>query len=268
MKKTKTILFTMGVFVSIVLTVTYFAGGNLDDEISSYNGVDKAVIIDQLHKDIPSLYFQNKAQTLLENAGYQVDLFTTEDITVDFYKKLPTMNYKFIVFRTHSVAFGTVENSASLLTGEIYNIESHIDGQLSGQLKKAVPFLADHVREVGWAALANQTYFTIGSKAVNEMMQGNFDKSIVILGGCDTLSGNNLADSFLKRGASVVIGWDGLISSSDNDRTILELLEKILSDGEDISNAVESTKENFVSRTQYSPTLKYFLNNDGASNDF
>jgi len=28
MKKTKTILFTMGVFVSIVLTVTYFAGGD------------------------------------------------------------------------------------------------------------------------------------------------------------------------------------------------------------------------------------------------
>jgi len=254
MKKTKTILFTMGVFVSIVLTVTYFAGGNLDDEISSYNGVDKAVIIDQLHKDIPSLYFQNKTQTLLEDAGYQVDLFTTEDITVDFYKKLPTMNYKFIVFRTHSVALGTV-------AGEIYNIESHIDEQLLGQLKKAVPFLPDYVEEVGWGALVNQTYFTIGSKAVNEIMQGEFDKSIIILGGCDTLSGRNLADSFLERGASAVIGWDGLIGSDDNDRTILELLEKILSDGEDISNAVESTKENFVSHTQYSPTLKYFLNN-------
>jgi len=258
MKKSKTILFTTGVFVSIILTVTYFAGGNLYDEIFSYNGVDKAAIVDQLHKDIPNLQFQNKAQTLLEDAGYQVDLFTTEDIT---YKKLPTMNYKFIVFRTHSVALGTVENSASLLTGEIYNIESHIDEQLLGQLKKAVPFLPGYVEEVGWGALVNQTYFTIGSKAVNEIMQGEFDKSIIILGGCDTLSGRNLADSFLERGASAVIGWDGLIGSDDNDRTILELLEKILSDGEDISNAVESTKENFVSRTQYSPTLKYFLNN-------
>jgi len=261
MKKSKTILFTTGVFVSIILTVTYFAGGDLYDGDFSYNGVDKAAIVDQLHKDIPNLQFQNKAQTLLEDAGYQVDLFTTEDITVDFYKKLPTMNYKFIVFRTHSVALGTVENSASLLTGEIYNIESHIDEQLLGQLKKAVPFSYDHVEKVGWEALVNQTYFTIGSKAVNEIMQGEFDKSIIILGGCDTLSGRNLADSFLKRGASAVIGWDGLIGFRDNDRTILELLEKILSDGEDISNAVESTKENFVSRTPYSPTLKYFSNN-------
>ena len=261
MKKSKTILFTTGVFVSIILTVTYFAGGDLYDGNFSYNGVDKAAIVDQLHKDIPNLQFQNKAQTLLEDAGYQVDLFTTEDITVDFYKKLPTMNYKFIVFRTHSVALGTVENSASLLTGEIYNIESHIDEQLSGQLKKAVPFLYDHVEKVGWEALVNQTYFTIGSKAVNEIMQGEFDKSIIILGGCDTLSGRNLADSFLKRGASAVIGWDGLIGFRDNDRVILELLEKILSDGEDISNAVESTKENFVSHTPYSPTLKYFSNN-------
>jgi len=262
MKKTKTILFTTGVILSIVLTVTYFAEESLYDEIFSYNGVDKAAIVDQLHKDIPNLQFQNKTQTLLEDAGYQVDLFTTEDITVDFYKKLPTMNYKFIVFRTHSIAAGTVETSASLLTGEIYNIESHVDEQHRGQLKKAVPFLPDYVEEAGWETLANQTYFTIGSRAVNEIMQGDFDKSIIILGGCWTLSDPNLlAHSFLKRGASAVIGWDGLIGSNDNDRTILELLEKILSNGEDIRNAVESTKENFVSHTPYSPTLKYFSNN-------
>jgi len=104
----------MGLFVSIVLTVIYFTDGNLYDENFSSNDIDKAAIIDQLHKDIPNLHFQNKTQTLLEDAGYQVDLFTTEDITVDFYKKLPTMNYKFIVFRTHSIAFGTIENSARL----------------------------------------------------------------------------------------------------------------------------------------------------------
>ena len=130
MKKPKNILFTVWLFVSIVLIVTYFAEESLYDEIFSYNGVDKAAIVDQLHKDIPNLQFQNKTQALLEDAGYQVDLFTTEDITVDFYKKLPTMNYKFIVFRTHSIEAGTVETSASLLTGEVYNIESHVKEQL------------------------------------------------------------------------------------------------------------------------------------------
>ena len=252
----------MGVFVSIVLAVTYFTAGNLYDENFSSNDIDKAAIIDQLHTDIPNLHFQNKTQILLEDAGYQVDLFTTEDITVDFYKKLPTMNYKFIVFRTHSIAFGTIENSASLLTGEKYDVESHLREQLLKQVGKAVPFLPDYVDKVGWSAITNQTYFTIGAKAVNEIMEGDFEKSIIILGGCDTLSGHNLADSFLKRGASVVIGWDGLISSNDNDRTILRLLENILSNGEDINNAVGLINENFVSRTQYSPTLKYISNND------
>ena len=251
----------MGLFVSIVLTVTYFVEGNLYDEIFSNNDIDKAAIIDQLHKDIPNLHFQNKTHTLLEDAGYRVDLFTTEDITVDFYKKLPTMNYKFIVIRTHSIAYGTVEDSASLLTGEIYDSESHLEEQHLGQLKKAVPFLPDYVEKVGWEALVNKTYFTIGSKAVNEIMEGEFEKSIIILGGCDTLSGSNLADSFLERGASVVIGWDGLIGSRDNDRAILQLLENILSNEEDINNAVELTKENFVFHTRPSPTLKYFSNN-------
>ncbi len=250
----------MGVFVSIVLAVTYFTEWNLYDENFSSNDIDKAAIIDQLHTDIPNLHFQNKTQTLLEDAGYQVDLFTTEDITVDFYKKLPTMNYKFIVIRTHSIAFGTIEDSASLLTGEIYDVELHLREQLLKQVGKAVPFLPDYVDKVGWSTLTNQTYFTIGAKAVNEIMEGDFEKSIIILGGCDTLSGPNLADSFLKRGASVVIGWDGLISSNDNDRTLLQLLENILSNGEDINNAVELINENFVSRSQYSPTLKYISN--------
>jgi len=114
-------------------------------------------------------------------------------------------------------------------------------------------------------------YFRVGEYNVRETKFSLVDSTALLMSSSSerifskssriVLSGRNLADSFLKRGASAVIGWDGLIGFRDNDRVILELLEKILSDGEDISNAVESTKENFVFRTQYSPTLKYFLNN-------
>jgi len=50
----------------------------------------------------------------LEKAGYQVDVFTTKDITVDFFKNLPQMNYEFVVIRTHGVADFGNENSITI----------------------------------------------------------------------------------------------------------------------------------------------------------
>jgi len=66
--------------------------------------IKKAAIIDQLDRDLPNPYYQNQTMSYFIQAGYDVDLYTTEDITVDFYKELPSMDYDFIVFRSHSLA--------------------------------------------------------------------------------------------------------------------------------------------------------------------
>ena len=58
----------------------------------------RAAIIDQLHDDIPNFELQANATRMLEDAGYEVDLYTTKDITVGFYKNLPSMNYHFILY--------------------------------------------------------------------------------------------------------------------------------------------------------------------------
>jgi len=52
--------------------------------------IKKAVIIDQLYQDFPNESFQQNATKLLTDGGYEVDLFTTADITIDFYKELPS----------------------------------------------------------------------------------------------------------------------------------------------------------------------------------
>jgi len=108
------------VFLSILVVVTLvIISINLELEFIqienlSYDGIPRAAIIDQLHNDKPNKDYQQNVTEYLQTAGYQVDLYTTNDITVDFYKKLPSMNYKFIVFRTHSLGNGTIEESASL----------------------------------------------------------------------------------------------------------------------------------------------------------
>jgi len=49
------------------------------------NPIKKAAIIDQLHDELPNEDWQKKAKELLDSGGYeQIDLFTTEDITVDY----------------------------------------------------------------------------------------------------------------------------------------------------------------------------------------
>jgi len=187
-----------------------------------------------------------------------VDLYTTKDVTVDFYKNLPSMNYEFIVIRTHSLREGSVGPSSSLFTGEHYTEEKYIRAQLFGQVGKGVPYLPQEVEEVGWQALANQTYFVLGSKHVDDLMSGSFSSSVIIMGGCDTLSGPLLAESLILRGASSVVGWDGLVSASDNDRVIIALLNEIFVNKEKINNAVELVMQNFESHSKYSPILKYY----------
>ncbi len=112
--------------------------------ITSTSSPDKqprqlAAIIDQIHDSIPNKSFQQKALEYLENAGYDVDVYTTEDITVDFYKKLPSMNYKFIYIRTHSLEeVAKSQNSTFLFTGEKYKVNKYIQEQLFNQVGTGV----------------------------------------------------------------------------------------------------------------------------------
>jgi len=164
-KISSTKILGLTIWVTAIILISIFLLQNLDDNQSSPSvTIIKAAIIDQLHDDLPNPYFQNKTTEYLMTAGYEVDLYITEDITVDFYKTLPSKKYDFIVVRSHSVAPGTVEESASLFTGEIYSESKYIQEQLFGQIGKAVPFLPSEVEETGWAPLVNKTYFVGGSK--------------------------------------------------------------------------------------------------------
>ena len=54
-------------------------GSIIQNESYSNNGIPRAAILDQLHNDIPSKDFQEKATEYLETAGYEVDIYTTEE---------------------------------------------------------------------------------------------------------------------------------------------------------------------------------------------
>jgi len=218
-----------------------------------------AVIIDQLHDFIPNPYFKEKAIQYLELAGYKVDVFTTEDITVDFYKNLPSLNYKYIVIRTHGLEDVNYNNATYLFTGEKYDINKYIPEQLSNQLGKGAPIYGEerNLIEEKNEDLEDRMYFLVGSKLVDELMVGKFPDSIILIGGCESVRNKDLAKSLILRGASEIVGWDRTIGSNENDRIMLEFLEKTLVDKEKIQDVVIELNDKFSSELQFSSELNY-----------
>jgi len=269
----------ISVFVGIIAIV----GGGITyasfETSSSDETILKAVIIDQLYDDVPNDYFNRKATKYLEDAGYQVDFYTTENATVNLFKKLPSINYQFIVMRTHAVESNTDGNkSVMIFTGEKYSEKKYISEQLMGHLKKGVPILErtfsiNEKNSTGWIQINETTkmitspvnyveeseeYFLVSPQMIINGMEGTFPNSTVLLGGCSTLKNTSMAESFLKKGASEVVGWSDLVSSSDNDKALLKLLEKILVDEKSTQTALDEIMTDWKSDPNYNSTMQYF----------
>jgi len=248
-----------------------------DAEMETFDLPLKAAIIDQLYEDYPNEDFHQKATEYLETAGYQVDVFTTESITVDFYKSLPKKNYQFVVVRTHGVV-GSEDGSVMLFTGERYTEDQYIQEQLFGHVLKGTPFLersfeASKHDSSEWV-IVNDTYrylktpvqieddsvgdyFVISPKLVSESMDGKFPGTIFVLGGCNTMQDTSMAESLVKRGASTVVGWEVPISSAQNDFTLLKVLKETLINDMDIKDAVDFVMETEFRHPPKIP-LKYY----------
>ena len=249
------------------------------NNINSLDSIPKAAIIDQLYDDVPHDKFHEKASKLLESVGYQVDIFTTKDITVDFYKKLPLLNYKLVVVRSHGVADQNDKNSVALFTGEKYVTDDYISEQLFGQVKKGAPlvevdFLANGT-DSDWVIVndtyrtltvpaktitkSDEEYFLITPTFVDTAMEGKFSQTIFVLGGCSTMRTDTMAQSLIKRGASSVVGWDNTVGSSDNDVLMLMLLEELLVNNMTMKDAADSVMKKVpIENLMYPARLKVF----------
>jgi len=261
----KSMILVLASIVAITFAVSILLIQNGDAENLVYDGPPKAAIIDQLYDEIPNENFHQKATEYLEAAGYEVDIFTTKDVTVDFYKNLPTMNYKLVVVRTHGTETNT-GNDVVLFTGERYTDDKYITEQLLGQVKKATPLLeisfsVNDDRSSEWI-IVNDTYmykkspavqseraqnefFAISPKLV-ESMNGKFHDTIFLLGGCDTMSNPSMSKALIEQGGSLVFGWDDTVGNRDNDRALLFTLYNLLNEDLEPDEILERLHEYIV----------------------
>lgn len=197
-------------------------------------GPPKAAIVDQLSLTAPNRDFAEEATSLLERAGYVVDYYPGEVVTVDFFRHLPSRGYKLILFRNHADRLeatakdGTKVDDVILFTSEPYDEAKYVRDQANNRLVIA------RYHQGG------EGYFGIGP-GFFETAVGDFDGATVIMMGCEGFLTDRTAKAFVEMGASTYISWDETVSASHTDAATEVLLQHLLIEGKAAADAVALT---------------------------
>lgn len=208
----------------------------------------KAAIVDQVSLTFPNQTFIETAASTLTRAGYTVDYFSGENVTVDFYRTLPTRGYRLMMLRVHSAAkalSGVMIAELHLFTSEPYS-----------KTRYALEQLRDEVGTVLYPP--SEIYFAITPKFVQQCMKDKFEGTVIIMMGCDGLSATEMAEAFIEKGAKAYISWNRSVSASHTDQATTQLLQQLVTEGQTIKQAVENTIKEVGPDPNYDTTLEYY----------
>jgi hypothetical protein len=200
-------------------------------------GPKTAAIVDQLSLTEPNPAFLETATSTLQQAGYAVDYYPGEEVTVEFYRNLPTHGYELIILRVHSglVVERYIETGSQTATDYV--------GLFTSEPYSDTKYSTERLGRLGEFQYydGSPTYFGIAPNFVRWTMRGGFDEATIILMGCDGLKSDETAEAFLEKGAKAFIGWNGSVSAAHTDAATERLLRHLLIDGLDIQQAVTQT---------------------------
>lgn len=209
----------------------------------------KAALVDQIALTDPNPEFTDQALAYLGEAGFSTDVYEGEEITVEFFRTLPAQGYQLILFRSHStnvINENIPGGPVFLFTSELYDKNKYVKEQLANHIGRA-RILYDN----------SPLYFAIVSGFVRYEMTGRFDDTLIIIGGCQSLGTPDLAQAFIERGASAVVGWNDWVDMSHNDKAILHLLRGLTTERLTLEQAVRKTMNEIGSAPAYDSVLTY-----------
>ena len=208
----------------------------------------KAAIVDQLSLTFPNQTFIETATNTLKTAGYTVDYYAGEQVTVEFYRNIPTHGYKMLILRVHSVAdIFQGEQMVGFFTSELYSTARYVYEQLT-----------DQIGCLGYYPGAQARYFGISQEFVKSSMNGRFDNTLVVMMGCNGLNNTRMAEAFIEKGAKVYIGWASSVSASYTDEATAHLLQHLITEKQTIKQAVDTTIEEVEPDQTYTCQLTYY----------
>ena len=143
----------------------------------------KAAIVDHLSLTQPNQTFIQTATNTLTQAGYTVDYYPNENVTVEFYRNLATHGYGLIILRVHSTTGGYP--TVVFFTSERYSTSKYIQEQITDKIVPVAYSPEDLDRGEG--------YFGITQNFVKSSMKGRFANTIVVMMGCEGLNNTLMA---------------------------------------------------------------------------
>jgi hypothetical protein len=237
-------------------------------------GQPRAAIVDQLSLTFPNPTFIDSATGMLEKAGYAVDYYPGEEVTVDFYRDLPSHDYKLIILRAHSAVpeedlavqtgdspatvervLSVIGKDAVLFTSEPYSETKYLEEQKALRLFR-VQYYGDGPG-ASW-------YFAIARGFITSSMRGEFDGTTIVLVGCSGLAFDRTAAALVEKGARAVVGWTGRVSIDHTDAATQRLLEHLLTEGLTPGEAVAKTMIDVGPDPSYGSVLRLYPSEDAA----
>lgn len=245
----------LGITVTFLIAIIFIAGSIINSVLNrppsspttSSSSMPKAAIIDQLSLTHPNQTFIETATNTLKQAEYAVDYYSGEEVTVEFYRNLPTHGYKLVILRAHSALGEKGQPPLVLFTSETYSTNRYVFEQLNFQ-----------VASVYFTENREKRYFGVSPNFVKSSMNGEFQDSIIVLMGCNGLTYLDMAKAFLEKGAKACISWNSFVSASHTDMAITRLLQHFLTEKQTIRKAVTNTLKDVGADPVYNSLLAYY----------
>lgn len=229
MRKSRLIvLFAAFLILIVTVSLVWVYSANQPADTINPPSQSTAAIVDQLGLLYPNETFAQTATSMLETAGFSVDYYSGEQVTVDFFRSLAAYQYKIIILRVHG-ATSVDLHSVALFTSETFN-ESKYESDLKHFYLGRAAFPHQRADEPG--------YFAITSNFVKEKMPGTFNQTTIIMMGCYGLEYPNMAEAFIQKGAQAYISWNGSVAADHTDETTANLLEHLILEKETVAQAV------------------------------
>ena len=213
----------------------------------------KAAIIDQgslSPASGPNPIFVENVTNTLKQAGYTVDYFPGEEVTVDFCRNLPKRGYDLIVFRVHS-AVTQIRQSLAFFTSEKYDRTKYLGEQLTDRLV-AVAYSQEDADK-------GTVYFGIPPTFVMQKMNGRFENTTIIAMGCEGMTDSAMAEAFIEKGAKVYVGWNESVQAGHTDQATIFLLRSLITQNQTIEQAVENTTKEIGPDPASNAVLRCYL---------
>jgi hypothetical protein len=204
--------------------------------------VPKAAILDGVYAGSQDLAYEQSLTNYLSTAGYRVDVFRGENVTIDLLRNVG--GYKVLILRLHSAIDSDV-GFLYLFSGEKYIQSKYVQEQLSGAVREAITF-------------DNVSYFAINAVFLGENNATGLKGSTIILMGCNGTGSSYSIQRLLDRGVNVYIAWSGYVDLSYSDETTLALVKALYMEKSSVQAAVEEAMKEAGTEPGYNSVLECY----------